>query len=37
MYHPDRVATLAPEVREVAEIRMKEINAAYGQLKCRGS
>ena len=37
MYHPDRVATLAPEVREVAEIRMKEINAAYGQLKLRGS
>jgi preprotein translocase subunit Sec63 len=37
MYHPDRVATLAPEVREVAEIRMKEINAAYGQLARRGS
>jgi hypothetical protein len=37
MYHPDRVATLAPEVREAAEIRMKEINAAYGQLKRRGS
>lgn len=36
MYHPDRVATLAPEVREAAEIRMKEINAAYGQLKRRG-
>ena len=37
MYHPDRVATLAPEVREAAEIRMKEINAAYGELKRRGS
>ena len=35
MYHPDRVATLAPEVREAAEIRMKEINATYGQLKRR--
>jgi len=37
MYQPDRVATLAPEVREAAEIRMKEINAAYGELKRRGS
>lgn len=35
MYHPDRVATLDPEVREAAEIRMKEINAAYGELKRR--
>ena len=34
-YHPDRVATLAPEVREMAELRMKEINAAYGELKLR--
>lgn len=32
-YHPDKVATLAPEFREVAEQRMKEINAAYAQLK----
>jgi hypothetical protein len=31
------VATLAPEVREAAEIRMNEINAAHGQLKRRGS
>jgi hypothetical protein len=30
------VATLTPEVREAAEIRMKEINAAYGELKRRG-
>ena len=37
MYHPDRVATLGPEVREAAEIRMKEINAAHGQLKRRGN
>lgn len=36
MYHPDRVANLAPEVREMAELRMKEINAAYGELKRRG-
>lgn len=35
MYHPDRVASLAPEVREMAELRMKEINAAYGELKRR--
>ena len=32
-YHPDKVAHLAPEFREVAEQRMKEINAAYGLLK----
>ena len=36
MYHPDRVAGLCPEVREQAELRMKEINAAYGELKRRG-
>ena len=36
MYHPDRVASLPPEVREQAELRMKEINAAYGELKRRG-
>ena len=32
-YHPDRVANLAPEFRELAEQRMKEINAAYEQFK----
>ncbi|OGQ78002.1 MAG: hypothetical protein A2289_21315 [Deltaproteobacteria bacterium RIFOXYA12_FULL_58_15] len=32
-YHPDRVADLGPELREVAERRTKEINAAYSQLK----
>ena len=37
MYHPDRVASLAPEVREMAEIRMKEINAAYAEIKRRKS
>lgn len=29
MYHPDKVASLAEEFRELAELRMKEINAAY--------
>jgi len=28
-YHPDKVATLGAEIREVAERRTKEINAAY--------
>ena len=32
-YHPDKVANLAPEVREFADLKMKEINAAYAQLK----
>ncbi len=27
-YHPDRVASLAPEFREIAETRMRELNAA---------
>lgn len=29
LYHPDRLAGLAPELRELAEERMKAINAAY--------
>lgn len=33
MYHPDRLAHLAPEFVEVAEERMKEINIAYDALK----
>ncbi|MGI8655587.1 MAG: DUF4236 domain-containing protein [Pyrinomonadaceae bacterium] len=33
MYHPDRLANLAPEFIALAEERMKEINAAYAQLK----
>ncbi|HEY0375438.1 MAG TPA: DUF4236 domain-containing protein [Pyrinomonadaceae bacterium] len=33
MYHPDRLANLAPEFIELAEERMKEINAAYEELK----
>lgn len=35
-YHPDRVASMASEFREVAERRTKEINAAYTQLKHTG-
>lgn len=33
MYHPDKVAGLGPELRTLAEERMKEINAAYQLLK----
>lgn len=33
MYHPDRLANLAPEFTELAEERMKEINVAYETLK----
>ena len=32
-YHPDQVEHLGAELREVAERRTKEINAAYNQLK----
>jgi hypothetical protein len=32
-HHPDKVANLEPEVREYSERRMKEINAAYSELK----
>jgi hypothetical protein len=35
IYHPDKLAHLAPEFIELAEERMKEINAAYEQLKRR--
>ena len=35
MYHPDKVAHLAPEFREMAERKMKEINIAYEALKSR--
>ena len=33
MYHPDKVASLAPEYKEIAEKRMRSINAAYEQLE----
>jgi hypothetical protein len=32
-HHPDKVASLDPEVREYSEQRMKEINSAYAELK----
>ena len=35
-YHPDKVVNLGPELRELAEQRMKEINGAYEQLKRYG-
>jgi len=33
MYHPDKVATLAPEYKEISEKRMKSINFAYNEIK----
>jgi DnaJ-domain-containing protein 1 len=33
LYHPDKVAGLAPEFTEIAERKMKNINAAYHTLK----
>jgi hypothetical protein len=35
LYHPDKVAHLAPEFREMADNKMKEINTAYGSIKSR--
>lgn len=35
MYHPDKLLNMAPEFVELAEERMKEINAAYEVLKRR--
>jgi len=35
MYHPDKVANLGPEFKEIAEQKMKQINAAYEELKSR--
>jgi DnaJ-class molecular chaperone len=37
MHHPDRVAGMGPEAREYSEERMKEINAAYSELRRRGA
>jgi DnaJ-domain-containing protein 1 len=34
-YHPDRVAGMGPELRELAEKHTKELNAAYAALKDR--
>ncbi len=32
-YHPDRIADMAPELRELAEQRTQELNAAYESIK----
>jgi DnaJ-domain-containing protein 1 len=37
MHHPDRVAGMGPEAREYSEERMKEINAAYDELRRLGA
>jgi len=36
MYHPDKVAGLAPEYHLIAETKMREINTAYEQIRDRG-
>jgi hypothetical protein len=35
LYHPDRVQHLGPELKELAEMKSKEINAAYDWLKAK--
>jgi hypothetical protein len=35
LYHPDRVQHLGPEFRELAEMKSKEINAAYDWLRTK--
>src|ERR687890_1520931 len=37
IHHPDRVAGMGSEPRQCAEERMKEINAAYAELRRRGA
>ena len=37
MHHPDRVAGMSPKAIEYSEERMKEINAAYSELRRRGA
>jgi len=34
-YHPDKLAGAAPELREKAEQRSREINAAYDKIKAQ--
>src|SRR5262245_36922541 len=34
-YHPDRVNDLAPEIVRLAEVRTRELNAAFAQAKQR--
>jgi curved DNA-binding protein CbpA len=36
-HHPDKMAGEPQEVKEFAEQRMKQTNAAYSELKQRGS
>ena len=33
LYHPDKVAGMGPELRDVAETKMKALNAAYSLLQ----
>jgi DNA-directed RNA polymerase subunit F len=35
LYHPDKVAHLAPEFREMADRKMKEINTAYTSIRSK--
>ena len=37
IHHPDRVAGMGPGAMEYSEERMKEINAAYAELRRRGA
>lgn len=34
-YHPDKVATMGPEIRALAESKMREINAAWHEASRR--
>ncbi len=31
LYHPDKVATMGPEIRALAELKARELNTAYRQ------
>lgn len=33
MYHPDKAGTATPEIRGLAEEKVKEINGAYEQIQ----
>lgn len=35
-YHPDKVATMGPEIRALAALKMAEINAAWREARRRG-
>jgi len=34
-YHPDKVASMGPDLRVLAELRTQEINEAYTQLRSK--